>query len=65
MTAHPGPSFAGGVVNLSHDDAVLLQSMLGDATRNRLNVRAAIDNGGLKLAIGHGTWTSALGILSR
>jgi hypothetical protein len=66
VTEHPGPSFADGVVTLTHDETVVLEDMLGWAIRNRLNVRAAIDEGGLKLAIGrHGTWTPALGVLTR
>jgi hypothetical protein len=49
------------VVHLNHKEAAVIGAMLDRAANEHDTVRVAIDDGGLKLAIGHHTWTPALG----
>jgi hypothetical protein len=49
------------VVFLNRDEAAVIGAMLDRASAEYDTVRVAIDDGGLKLALGHQVWTPALG----
>jgi len=49
------------VVYLNGDEAAVIGNMLDVASAHTNRVRIAIDEGGLKLAIGNQSWTPALG----
>ena len=49
------------VVHLDHDQAAVIGAMLDRAATEYQPVRVAIDDGGVKLAIGHQSWTPPIG----
>lgn len=54
-------SFADGVVSLSPSEATELAELLEEAGAELEHVRVAIDDGGVKLSVGRGVWSLAIG----
>jgi len=52
------------IVTLSEEDVLRLMLDLSDADLNHYTVRIAVDDDGLKWAIGAGVWTVGTGDLS-
>lgn len=57
----PRTGFDNGVITVAPDDAEWLAGMFARAAARLETVRVAIDEGGVKVAVGRGTWTPAIG----
>jgi hypothetical protein len=57
------PTFDCGVIHLSLMDSALIGDMLREAANAGDLVRVALDDGGLKLAVGRYSWTPPIGVL--
>lgn len=59
-TAPPATSM-GQIITVQPGDAEWISTMLVGAASRWERVRFAIDEGGVKIAVGRGTWTPAIG----